>query len=85
MNQFTAAAIQLDSQSNKEENLKQIVSFIEEAAQKGAKLITMPENCNYVGLEGAASAEEVPGGQNLPGILRAGEEARCLAPLWQYL
>ena len=44
MNQFTAAAIQLDSQSNKEENLKQIVSFIEEAAQKGAKLITMPEN-----------------------------------------
>jgi predicted amidohydrolase len=63
MNRFTAAAIQLDSQSNKEENLKQIVSFIEEAAQKGAKLITMPENCNYVGLEGAEAAEEVPGGQ----------------------
>ncbi len=34
MNQFTAAAIQLDSQSNKEENLKQIVRVLSKKPHK---------------------------------------------------
>ena len=62
MNKFTAAIIQLDSQSDVEKNLNTIVGFIEQAVQRGAKLIAMPENCNYVGGESAAHAEEIPGG-----------------------
>lgn len=63
MNKFIAAVIQMDSQSDVEQNLNTIVGFIEESVQRGARLIAMPENCNYVGAESAAHAEEVPGGR----------------------
>lgn len=62
MNQFTVAVLQLDSQDDVQKNLDTVVSFIEEAAARGAKLITMPESMNYVGLDNAGHAEEIPGG-----------------------
>lgn len=62
MNKFIAAAIQMDSTGNLQENLAAITDFVDEAAARGAKLIAMPENVNYVGTESAANAEEVPGG-----------------------
>lgn len=62
MNKFIAAAIQMDSTGNLQENLAAITDFVDEAAARGAKLIAMPENVNYVGAESAANAEEVPGG-----------------------
>ena len=62
MNKFTVAVLQLDSQDDVQENLHTVVSFIEEAASRGAKLITMPESMNYVGLDNAGHAEEIPGG-----------------------
>lgn len=62
MNKFIAAAIQMDSTGNLQENLAAITVFVDEAAARGAKLIAMPENVNYVGTESAANAEEVPGG-----------------------
>lgn len=62
MNKFIAAAIQMDTQDNLEENLKQVAEFIEEAVLRGAKLITMPENLNYVGRDIVGHAEPIPGG-----------------------
>lgn len=62
MNKFTVAVLQLDSQDDVQKNLDTVVSFIEEAAARGAKLITMPESMNYVGLDNASHAEEIPGG-----------------------
>ena len=62
MNKFTVAVLQLDSQDDVQKNLDTVVSFIEEAAARGAKLITMPERMNYVGLDNAGHAEEIPGG-----------------------
>ena len=52
----------MDSQDNVEQNLHTASAFIEEAAARGAKLIAMPENMHYVGLDSAAHAEDVPGG-----------------------
>ena len=52
----------MDSQDNVEQNLHTASAFIEEAAARGAKLIAMPENMHYVGLDSAANAEDVPGG-----------------------
>ena len=62
MNKFTVAVLQLDSQDDVQKNLDTVVSFIEEAAARGAKLITMPESMNYVGLDNAGHAEEIPRG-----------------------
>lgn len=62
MNLFTVAVIQMDSQSDVKKNLDVAAAFIEEAASRGAKLIAMPENMHYVGLESAAHGEDIPGG-----------------------
>ena len=62
MNKFNVAVLQLDSQDDEQKNLDTVVSFIEAAAARGAKLITMPESMNYVGLDNAGHAEEIPGG-----------------------
>lgn len=73
MNKFTVGVIQMDSQADVEQNLATVEGFIEEAAGRGAKLIAMPENMNYVGLEGAAHAEQIPGG---PTFLRMAQQAK---------
>lgn len=62
MNKFTVAVIQMDSQDDVRKNLDTAIEFIEEAVGRGAKLIAMPENMNYVGLDSAGHAEEIPGG-----------------------
>ena len=62
MNKFTVAVIQMDSQDDVQKNLDTAVGFIEEAVSRGAKLIAMPENMHYVGLDSAGHAEEIPGG-----------------------
>lgn len=62
MNKFLVAVLQLDSQDNVQENLNTVTAFVEEAAARGAKLITMPESMNYVGPDNAGHAEEIPGG-----------------------
>jgi len=63
MRKFIAAAIQLDSTGDKEQNIKNAVAFIAEAAARGAKLVAMPEQMSYVGSESRANAEEIPGGR----------------------
>ena len=66
MKKFNAAVIQMDSTDQVDQNLETLAGYIEEAAARGAKLVAMPENCNYVGRNIAACAEENSGRTNLP-------------------
>lgn len=59
MKKFIIAAIQLDSTANKEKNLKDITYFIEDAVEKKAKIVALPENANYAGTE--FESELIPG------------------------
>lgn len=62
LNKFIAAAIQIDSKDNKNENLKTAVELIEEAVGRNAKLIAMPEQMNYIGNDNLSNAEKIPDG-----------------------
>lgn len=59
------AVIQLNSKQDKQQNLKKIERFIREAATAGAELVSLPENCNFLGqdAEKIHPAEEIPTGQ----------------------
>lgn len=60
---FTAAVVQLDSQSDKQKNLEQIEQYITKAIQKGARLLLLPEVSNYVGGDCISAAESIPEGE----------------------
>ena len=57
------AAIQMNSQDNKEKNVQSAENLIDIAAEKGARLVVLPEHFNYLGLgeRKPADAEEIPG------------------------
>jgi len=63
MKKFLAAAIQIDTQSDKAINLSKVEHYIDEAVARGARLIGMPEMVNYIGDEDGEreNAESVPG------------------------
>lgn len=63
MSRFTIAAIQIDTQDDKRENLGKAGKLIDEAAKHGARMIALPENVDFIGKkEGALSnAESIPG------------------------
>lgn len=60
MRKFMAAAVQMDTQNDKEENWRQMEAFIDEAAAKGAQLVAFPEVVNILSEE-PEYAESVPG------------------------
>jgi len=70
---FKAAAVQMNSRENKEQNIERALNLIGEAVQKGATLVALPENFNYLGPRAGKleAAEPVPG----PTIDRLAEEA----------
>ncbi|GGN59658.1 carbon-nitrogen hydrolase family protein [Oceanobacillus indicireducens] len=51
MSMVKVAAIQMDSQNDKQENIKKADSMIREAVLKGAELVTLPEYFNFIGEE----------------------------------
>jgi predicted amidohydrolase len=61
---YTVAVIQMDSQSDKVENMKQIAGFIDEAAVKGVTLVSLPEVMNYIGKPEGTGEEP---GETIPG------------------
>ena len=70
---FLAAAVQMDSGADKGQNLRTAERLIREAAEKGAKLIALPENMNFIGFGAREQAEPVPGGETsalLSGLAR---------------
>ena len=69
------AAVQMNSQENKEVNLRKAERLIDEAAERGAKMVGLPEYLNVLGSkeEILANAEAIPG----PTIERLAERARA--------
>ena len=63
MEPFIAAAIQIDTQNNKKENLSKLDHFIDVAKGHGAKLVGMPEFVNFFGEE----KEEIENAETIPG------------------
>lgn len=63
MERYFAAAIQMDSADDKAHNLQEAAHWIGEAASRGAKLIALPEQMNYIGKTPEENAEEIPGGE----------------------
>lgn len=73
MTKFIAAAVQMDSQDDKNANLAAAEGYIREAAARGASLVVLPESMNYIGRDMAQEAEAIPGGptfQRLSGLAR---------------
>lgn len=60
MRKFMVAAVQMDTQNDKQANWQQMCAFIDEAAAKGAKLVAFPEVVNILS-EDPAYAEPIPG------------------------
>ena len=60
MHTFLVAAVQMDTQNDKEKNLQLIAQYIDEAAEKGAKLVAFPEVVNVLS-ETPEAAECIPG------------------------
>jgi predicted amidohydrolase len=61
---YTVALVQLDSQNDKAGNMEKIAGFIDEAAAKGASLVSLPEVMNYIGDPGKGEKdleETIPG------------------------
>jgi len=63
MRKYLVGIIQVDAQNDKGKNLRQICSFIDEAAAKGAKLVALPEVMNLVGdnVGEGGTQEAIPG------------------------
>ncbi len=60
MRKFMVAAVQMDTQNDKEANWRQMAAFIDEAAAKGAQLVAFPEVVNILSEE-PQYAEAIPG------------------------
>lgn len=59
--------VQMCSTNDKEDNLRQITSLVEKAHKRGAKMVFLPENCDYMGIntkETIAMAEAIGDGAN---------------------
>lgn len=61
---FTLAMIQLDTQEDQDKNLEKISSWIDEAAQRGAKVIALPEVSTYIGPQASSYAEALSQGKS---------------------
>lgn len=61
MRKYTVAVCQMDSQNDKQENLRMAADMIAENAAKGAKIIAFPETMNFIGKGYRGQAEMIPG------------------------
>lgn len=61
MEKYNIAVCQMDSQNDKQENLKTAGEMIAENAAKGAKIIAFPETMNFMGKGQRYQAETIPG------------------------
>src|SRR5699024_6236993 len=67
MDVIKAAAIQMDSQNDKEKNLEVAETLIRDAKNEGADLVTLPEYFNFIGEEDEeeANAENIEDGKTV--------------------
>lgn len=52
MKRFLCAAVQLNSTDDRDRNLEQAMALIDRAAARGAELVALPENADYIGPQG---------------------------------
>ncbi|MEA4920079.1 MAG: carbon-nitrogen hydrolase family protein [Clostridiaceae bacterium] len=64
MRKYQIGVIQMDTRDDKQANLKAACAFIDEAAAKGAAMVTFPEVFNVIDM-GQEAPEEIPGGQTI--------------------
>ena len=67
---YTVALVQMDSQNDRAENMERAARFIDEAAERGAVLVSLPEVMNYIAgskAEDVKAKEAEEGGETLPG------------------
>ncbi|MHA6258868.1 carbon-nitrogen hydrolase family protein [Sporosarcina sp. CAU 1771] len=59
------AVVQLNTRDDKQENLRKTATFIEQAAESGAELVSLPEYFNFMGPESEKpkNAEQIPSGE----------------------
>jgi len=62
MSRFLAAAIQMASTADREENLRTAGLLLDQAAARGARLAVLPEYLHNVSDRSREAAEEIPGG-----------------------
>ena len=60
MRKFIVAAVQMDTGNDKNQNLQQMLQYIEEAVRRGADLVVFPEVATILSEE-AEHAESIPG------------------------
>ncbi len=73
MAKYLAAVCQMDTQDDKEQNLKTAEAMIDEAAGRGASLIAFPETMNYMG-KGYREMAEAPDGETTAFFCRKAAE-----------
>jgi deaminated glutathione amidase len=65
MKRFIAAALQLNTKDNLEDNLNTISSLVDLAVKDGAELVVLPENANYLADEGKLDHAELLDGPTM--------------------
>ena len=59
---YCVAVVQLDTGGDKESNLERVSRYIDEAVERGARLISLPEVMNFIGKSGdGEEPEPIPG------------------------
>ena len=61
MKRCRAALVQMDSQSDREENMRCAEAAVAEAAGRGAEFVMLPETVEYIGEDFAGHASRIPG------------------------
>lgn len=63
MERFLAAAVQLETKDDREANLRDALALVDAACDRGARLVALPENVDFIGPE----AQKVAGAEALDG------------------
>ncbi|HWV39861.1 MAG TPA: carbon-nitrogen hydrolase family protein [Vulgatibacter sp.] len=63
MKRFVAAAVQLETRDDREANLREALALVDAACDRGARLVALPENVDFMGPE----AQKVAGAEALDG------------------
>lgn len=75
VNRYAIGVVQLDTQDDKGANLGAIIKFVDEAADRGAKLVALPETANLIGknVGEGGGLEPIPGFSTEPLMRKARE------------
>lgn len=83
LRKYKVGVIQLNTQSDLDKNLETIGNLVEEAAQNGAKLISLPENMDQIAKDKEDYVvDEIPG--KTINFMMELAKTQTMDPLWKY-